>query len=241
VVHFAADCRSNAISTRIGGQHAISCEWKEEESWERHWQILIARGGAGIRAYQADVKEFVDVVKRRLGAFHQQALRRLGNAADAEDAVQDALLSAFTHLDRFKGQAQMSTWLTTIVINSARMKLRRRPRQLHIPLEHRDEDREQFKFAETLSDHRPNPEQICRKGEFGERLAECSARLSPCLRKTFELRDVEGLSIREAAKVMEVPRGTMKGRLPGRAGMKEMVRKSLGKKRVGAKRWIRPQ
>jgi RNA polymerase sigma factor (sigma-70 family) len=177
------------------------------------------------------VKEFVDVVKRRLGAFHQQALRRLGNAADAEDAVQDALLSAFTHLDQFKGQAQMSTWLTTIVINSARMKLLLRPRQLHILLEHRDEDREQFKFAETLSDHRPNPEQICRKGEFGERLAECSARLSPCLRKTFELRDVEGLSIREAAKVMEVPRGTMKARLArARAGMKEMVRKSLGKK-----------
>jgi RNA polymerase sigma-70 factor (ECF subfamily) len=191
----------------------------------------------GIHAYRADVKEFADVVERRLGAFHQQALRRLGNAADAEDAVQDALLSAYTHLDQFKGQAQMATWLTTIVINSARMKLRRRPRQLHIPLEHRDEDREQFAFAETLSDHRPNPEEICRKGEFGERIAECSARLSPCLRKTFELRDVKGLSIREAAKVMEVPPGTVKARLArARADMKEMVRVSLGRKRAGARR-----
>ena len=196
--------------------------------------------GAGIHAYRADVKEFADVVERRLGAFHQQALRRLGNTADAEDAVQDALLSAYTHLDQFKGQAQMSTWLTTIVINSARMKLRRRPRQPHIPLEHRDEDREQFPFAETLSDHRPNPEEICRKGEFGEHIAECSARLSPCLRKTFELRDVKGLSIREAAKVMEVPPGTVKARLArARADMKEMVQVSLGKKRAGARRRIR--
>ena len=193
--------------------------------------------GAGIHAYRADVKEFTDVVERRLGAFHQQALRRLGNTADAEDAVQDALLSAYTHLDQFKGQAQMSTWLTTIVINSARMKLRRRPRQLHVPLEHRDEDREQFAFAEMLSDHRPNPEEICRKGEFGERIAECSAQLSPCLRKTFELRDVEGLSIREAAEVMEVPRGTVKARLSrARADMKELVGASLGKKGAGAKR-----
>ena len=192
--------------------------------------------GAGIHPYRADVEEFKEVVERRLGAFHQQALRRLGNAADAEDAVQDALLSAYTHLDQFKGKAQMSTWLTTIVINSARMKLRRRPRQLHIPLEYQDEDRERFALAETLSDHRPNPEEICRKGEMGQRLAECSARLSPRLRRTFELRDVEGLSIREAAKAMEVPAGTVKARLArARADMKNMVRRSLGKRRAGAK------
>ena len=51
----------------------------------------------------------------------------LGNIADAEDVVQDAFLSAFTHLDQFRGQAKMSTWLTAIVINAARMKLRQRP------------------------------------------------------------------------------------------------------------------
>ena len=187
--------------------------------------------GAGIHAFRADVKEFEEVVERRLGAFQQQALRRLGNTADAEDAVQDALLSAYTHLGQFKGHAQMSTWLTTIVINAARMKMRRRGRQLHIPLEQRDEDREQFTLAERLSDNRPNPEEICRQGEFGERIAECSARLSPRLRRAFELRDVEGLSIREAAKVMEVPPGTVKARLArARADMKEMVRKSLRKK-----------
>jgi RNA polymerase sigma-70 factor (ECF subfamily) len=192
--------------------------------------------GAGIRSYRADVEEFKELVERRLGAFHQQALRRLGNPADAEDAVQDALLSAYTHLDQFKGKAQMSTWLTTIVINSARMKLRRRPRQLHIPLEYQDEGRERFALAETLSDQRPNPEEICRKGEIGKRIAECSARLSPRLRRTFELRDVEGLSIREAAKAMEVPAGTVKARLArARADMKNMVRRSLGKRRSGAK------
>lgn len=192
--------------------------------------------GTGLHSCHADVEEFKELVQRRLGAFHQQAMRRLGNAADAEDAVQDALLSAYTHLDQFKGQAQMSTWLTTIVINSARMKLRRRPRQLHIPLEYQGEDRERFALAETLSDHRPNPEEICRKSEIGKRIAECSARLSPRLRKTFELRDVEGLSIREAAKLMEVPPGTVKARLArARADMKNMVRKSLSKKRQGAK------
>jgi RNA polymerase sigma-70 factor (ECF subfamily) len=59
----------------------------------------------------------------------------LGNVADAEDAVQDALLAAYTHLDQFKGQSKMSTWLSAIVHNSARMQLRGRLRHAHIPLD----------------------------------------------------------------------------------------------------------
>ena len=55
----------------------------------------------------------------------------LGNV-DAADAVQDALLPALTHVDQLKGRAQMSTWLTTIVINSTGMKLRRRLSQVEV-------------------------------------------------------------------------------------------------------------
>ncbi len=57
-----------------------------------------------VHSYRAGVEEFTDVVERRLSAFHRQALRRLGNVADAEDAVQDALLSAYTHLDQLGGE-----------------------------------------------------------------------------------------------------------------------------------------
>lgn len=193
---------------------------------------------SAVRLYQSHVEEFADVVRRRLPGFHQQALRRLGNAADAEDAVQDALLSAYTHLHQFKGRAQMSTWLTAIVINSARMKLRRRPRQLHIPLDRQDGGQKRLALAETLSDHRPNPEEIRRKREFQERITQCSTRLSPSLRRTFQLRDVDGLSIREAAKIMEVPHGTVKARLArARANLEQKLRASLGEKAaVGARR-----
>src|SRR5579863_19763 len=61
-------------------------------------------------------------------SLYRRAYRILGNAADAEDAVQDALLAAYTHLDQFRGQSQISTWLTTILVNCARLQLRRRPR-----------------------------------------------------------------------------------------------------------------
>jgi len=76
--------------------------------------------------YQRKVQALTDVVTRYSPRFYRIAANRLSNVADAEDAVQDALLSALRHVQQFRGEAKMSTWLTTIVINSARMKLRKR-------------------------------------------------------------------------------------------------------------------
>ena len=80
-------------------------------------------------------REMQDVISRHLSRFQRTAYRQLGNAADAEDAVQDALLAAYKHLDQFRGQAKMSTWLTAIVTNCAWMQLRNRPRQPHVSLD----------------------------------------------------------------------------------------------------------
>src|ERR1700747_497224 len=66
-----------------------------------------------------------------LPSLYRGAYRLLGNKADAEDALQDAVLAASKHLNQFRGDAQLSTWLTAIVINCARMQLRRRPRHKH--------------------------------------------------------------------------------------------------------------
>lgn len=75
--------------------------------------------------------QFDNALSQSLSAFRRMVLRTLHNTADAEDAVQDALLAAHTHLDQFTGKARMSTWLTTIVINCARMQLRGRSRHFH--------------------------------------------------------------------------------------------------------------
>ena len=88
--------------------------------------------GVAVQSYQNKVRQLDHVIVRHLARFRRIALRFLGNIADAEDAVQDAFLSAFTHLDQFGGQAKMSTWLTAIVINAARMKLRQRRPQAQI-------------------------------------------------------------------------------------------------------------
>src|SRR6266446_9008051 len=109
-----------------------------------------------IRIPEARTREMQDALSRYRPMLQRRAYQQLGNAADAEDAVQDALLSAYKHLDQFKGQAQMSTWLTAIVSNSARMQLRRRPRQIHVSLDEPiGEDRE-YSMLEQLADRGPS-------------------------------------------------------------------------------------
>jgi RNA polymerase sigma factor (sigma-70 family) len=163
--------------------------------------------------HEKEIQEMTDVFIRCLPSFYAQALRWLGNPADAEDAVQDAYLSAHTHVNQFRRRTQMSTWLTLIVINSALMKLRRRPRQLPIPLDAPDREQEQQAFSDTIRDRQPNPEEICRGLELRQWLARLSERLSPTLCRTFQMRGVDGLRIRETAMRLGVPNGTVKGRV----------------------------
>jgi RNA polymerase sigma-70 factor (ECF subfamily) len=181
-----------------------------------------------VSAYQGELQELNSIFHRRLASFKRIALRVLGNPADAEDAVQDAFLSAYRHLDQFKGQAQMSTWLSTIVINSARMKLRQRPRQLCFSMDAEDRDENKHPLLDALSDRRPTPEEVCQRLEVWERLPRLLTWLSPPLRTTFQLREMDGLSIREAAQMLGVAEGTVKARLArARIKLRQLMQKSL--------------
>ena len=183
--------------------------------------------GVAEQSYQDKVQQLTDVIVSHLDRFRRMAWRLLGNSADAEDAVQDAFLSAFTHLDQFAGQAKMSTWLTAIVINAARMKLRQRLPLAQISLDETHGE-ENHLLAETLADHQPNPEEVCCSRELAEKIAGAATQLSPTLRKTFQLRDLDGLSVRETAHLLGVPSGTVKAQLArGRVRLKEIMRKSL--------------
>jgi RNA polymerase sigma-70 factor (ECF subfamily) len=158
--------------------------------------------------------------------FYRSAFRYLGNAADAEDAVQDALLSAYKHISQFRRQARISTWLTAIVINSARTQLRlRQPRVF--PDEQLPEQ-ESNSFCDRLPDHGPNPEEAFRSAELVEHVLRFSRQLSPALRKAFTLRHLDGLSVRETADVLGVSECTAKSQLSrARAKLKLLMRKRL--------------
>jgi RNA polymerase sigma-70 factor (ECF subfamily) len=180
-----------------------------------------------VRIQGKDTREMQDVFSRCRPSFYRTAYRQLNNAADAEDAVQDALLSAHKHLDQFKGQAQMSTWLTTIVMNCARMQLRRRSRQSLLSLDEQFREESDLCLLEGLADDRPSPEVECQESELRRYLMQFVEQLSPCLRKAFQLRDLDGLTIREAAHILGVPAGTVKARLArARAKLKRFMRRS---------------
>src|SRR5215813_77288 len=150
---------------------------------------------------ESKFQELTDAITRYSLRFRRIALRHLSNIADAEDAVQDALLSAFAHVHQFRGKAKMSTWLTTIVINSVRMKLRRRLSSISLVLDETDA-KQDLTLEESVSDSRPGPEEAYRQREVVEMLSHATSRLSPTLRTTFQLRDIDGFSIRETADLL---------------------------------------
>jgi len=177
---------------------------------------------------QSAARELQNLLSLSSPSFYRCALRLLRNSADAEDAVQEALLAAYKHLHQFRGQSQMSTWLTTIVSNCARMQLRKRPRQIHVPLDEQIGEEERYFISETLADTRPSPEDECRNSELAAHLRKCTALLSPSLRRTFQLRVVDGLSIFETAQVLGVPQGTVKAQLArARAKLARYIRPVL--------------
>lgn len=173
------------------------------------------------------IEEFEQLVSHELPRFYRQAYRQLDNAHDAEDAVQDALLSAYRNLSRFRGTAQLSTWFMAIVMNAARMQRRRR--HPVVSFEERLYSREDgMTLLEACEDSHPDAEEICARAELRILLAKAIHRLSPTYRRAIR-HYMDGRSAVEAAEALGVPVGTIKARLSrARATLAKMLRRELG-------------
>jgi RNA polymerase sigma-70 factor (ECF subfamily) len=169
--------------------------------------------------------EFENVLSRNLPGFRRVAMRWLRNPEDAEDAVQDAMLSAFKHIARFEGRAQMSTWLMAILINAVRMQLRRRPRHTHLPLDQPTREGQRT-ISDLIADQRPTPDQTLEKCELLELVTKLTRSLPPSQRVAMELRQRDdGLSVKDAAEALGVPVGTLKAQLArGRVTLRQQLR-----------------
>jgi RNA polymerase sigma-70 factor, ECF subfamily len=166
-----------------------------------------------IRAGQRGDHQAVETLFRRYQRpLFQTALRVLGNTEDAEDALQDGLLSAYRNLKRFEGRSQFSTWLTRIVINAALMRRRSAKARPAISLDELPRE-DELPAAERFADDGLTPEQVFANTEIREMLSENLDQLSPLLRTAFVLREVQGYSTGEAAKKLGVTENTLKARL----------------------------
>ncbi len=148
----------------------------------------------------------------QLPALYRSALKVLGNREDAEDALQEGLLSAFRNLSRFEKRSKFSTWLTRIVINAALM--RRRSQRIRATVS-MDEllGETDMTLAEQLADPARDPEQVYAQEELRRTLDRGLSGLSPDMRTALRLRSFEGVSIKEAAETLGVRENTLKSRL----------------------------
>jgi RNA polymerase sigma-70 factor (ECF subfamily) len=166
-----------------------------------------------IRAGQRGDHQAVEALFRRYERpLFQTALRVLGNTEDAEDALQDGLLSAYRNLKRFEGRSQFSTWLTRIVINAALMRRRSAKARPAVSLDEPPRE-DELPASERFADDGPTPEQVFANTEIREMISENLDELSPLLRTAFVLREVQGFSTGEAAKKLGVTENTLKARL----------------------------
>ena len=174
-------------------------------------QTIHAAGGCepAQRIPQGDDKRLDALLSRYSPALYRIAFRKLGNVQDAQDAVQDALLSAFKNMHQFRGAAQFSTWLGSIVLNSARMQLRRRINHRLVSLDEQSKEGVPI-WPERLEDSAPDAEESLRETQTRENLKRVVENLPSRLRVAFRLRVFEGLTTCEAATALGVPEGTLK-------------------------------
>jgi RNA polymerase sigma factor (sigma-70 family) len=171
------------------------------------------------RAKSGDADAFVELSKRHAN----RVFRVTRNRQDAEDALQDAFLNAFTHMKNFEGRSSFSTWLTRIAINSALMILRKKRNCCEIPIDGGDGRVGNFATWEPPSPM-DDPESHYVRGERHKLLRKAIHQLPPVYREVIQLRQAKERSVREIAQSLGITVPAVKSRL---ARAKSALRTSM--------------
>ena len=173
------------------------------------------------------VTELEQLASCEFRRYARRARRYLDNIHDAEDAVQDALLSAYQHLSTFRSQAKLSTWVTTIVINAARARRRRHKPSLSYEqiLETSESPMLVAKFSQ---DGRPSPEEIYAGNELSHLLLTLVDQLAPIYRTAVYLFHIQGLNTEAASSALGIPVPTFKAHLVrARKQLRQKIKESV--------------
>ena len=164
-------------------------------------------------AQKGDLTAFNRLVLVYQDMVYNQAYRMMGEAESAEDATQDAFISAYKNIRSYRG-GSFRSWLLRIVTNACYDELRRRKRRPTQPLEPVDqENNEEFESARWMVDPGESPEQALERTELDRALQHCLEDLPPDFRAVVILVDIQGMDYTEAAAVVKTPLGTIKSRL----------------------------
>ncbi|MCH8196038.1 MAG: sigma-70 family RNA polymerase sigma factor [Chloroflexi bacterium] len=164
----------------------------------------------------AEIRDFSDVVEKYGDFVYNVALRMTGDPHEAEDAMQDAFISAYRAFERFRGESSITTWLYRITVNAVLMKRRKEKKARAVT---------QIGFdGRDPADWREGPEQAALGAELKETIQRGLQQLPKDLRMAVILRDIQGLSGIEAAEALNVQVSTLKTRLHrGRVVLREFL------------------
>ncbi len=179
--------------------------------------------GLVLRSKTGDLSAFGELVERYQSLVVGFCYRLLGNREDAEDIAQETFLRAFGAIRGFQPRAKFSTWLLTIAKNLSLNLLRderKRGRDVHVVnvLE------EEMQAVDLVPNGNPGPDEALRQNERAERVRRALLELSDVHRSIIVLRDFEGMTYEEIARVMRCRKGTVKSRLSrARDHLKEVL------------------
>ena len=165
------------------------------------------------RVLSGDSEAFYTLVRPYERGIFYAALSILQNDADAEETCQEAILKAFKGLSSFRQEAKFSTWLTQIVINEARLRLRKDRRTLYDSIDEGQADDEGDYIPRDFADWRDIPSECLEKQQLRDALKKALASLKPKYREVFILRDVQQLNIADTAKTLGISEASVKTRL----------------------------
>ncbi len=159
-----------------------------------------------------DREEFALMVDTYSTKIYRLAYRMMGNEQEAEDVLQETFMNAYRALSTFEGRSNIGTWLYRIASNQALMRLRKKqPASISVDEPITDDDWEEI--PRQFVDWCCLPEKELMTSEALEELDSALDTLSGNLRTVFILRDVNGLSTRETAQVLNISEAAVKTRL----------------------------
>lgn len=185
------------------------------------------------RAKTGDGGAFRQIFERYRRRAYALALGVVHNPDAALDVVQESFLRAHRHLDGFEGNASVYTWLYRIVMNASIDHLRKYGKNRTVDYDdavaHLESEAPADAAALMPQMLRGNPAKEIARAEIREKIDEALAQLSPNHRAVLIMRELDGLSYEEMAKVMKCSKGTIMSRLfHARKNMQRLLIESLG-------------
>jgi RNA polymerase sigma-70 factor (ECF subfamily) len=178
------------------------------------------------RTAEGDQAAFEALMRRYNGKLFRVARAILKDDTEAEDALQDGYLLAYRRIGEFRGDAQLSTWLTRIVINQALMRLRKQKRErVVVPFRTPSGSPAVDQEIEDVADKKTeSPSSAVLRAEVRRMLEQRIDELPVAFRTVFVMREVEDMTVQETAACLSIPEATVRTRL---FRARAMLRQSL--------------